>query len=332
MSIHENIRDQRKRRKLTQEALAEAMGVSCAAVSKWENGQSAPDIGTLAALADFFEISVDALLNHQVKADRLKDLLAEMNAAADAHETEKAVALCDKLLRNYPNDRKVVEACANMYDQLHAYTQRDVYLEPCIAQIKRLFVLNEGEGDVERLNRLNALANKYSDLKQWKKAQEYYEQSNVGGRNDGSIARCLYKQGQKKEALTKVSEAIVADIFHQWQKISVLSEIWEDLGEIEKACDALKWILDSMESIIYSPEVMQILLVQIASLQVKLSEADTAKATIRKAEGLGELFDDSRGIQSGASFLQLSKPQALRTSANCRNIVADFAASLEKKE
>lgn len=54
----------RKNAKLTQQQLAEALNVSSAAVSKWENGVSAPDLEMLCAIADFFHVSTDTLLSH----------------------------------------------------------------------------------------------------------------------------------------------------------------------------------------------------------------------------------------------------------------------------
>ena len=52
----------RKRLGLTQDQLAEKMGITAQAVSKWENDQSCPDISALPQLADIFGITVDALL------------------------------------------------------------------------------------------------------------------------------------------------------------------------------------------------------------------------------------------------------------------------------
>ena len=54
VKIAESIRTLRKKRSLTQEQLAEAMGVTVGAVSKWEKGISVPDIGLIMELADFF--------------------------------------------------------------------------------------------------------------------------------------------------------------------------------------------------------------------------------------------------------------------------------------
>ena len=52
----------RKRLGMTQDKLAEQLGVTAQAVSKWENDQSCPDITMLPKLAEIFGISVDALL------------------------------------------------------------------------------------------------------------------------------------------------------------------------------------------------------------------------------------------------------------------------------
>jgi len=61
-SLGNRIGEFRRRRGVTQEQLAEAMGVTPQAVSKWENGVSCPDISLLPKLADYFAVSLDVLL------------------------------------------------------------------------------------------------------------------------------------------------------------------------------------------------------------------------------------------------------------------------------
>lgn len=67
-TLGERIKYYRKRLGLTQEQLAERMGVSAQAVSKWENGLSCPDISILPNLADVFGISMDELLGRAPSA------------------------------------------------------------------------------------------------------------------------------------------------------------------------------------------------------------------------------------------------------------------------
>ena len=61
LQISENIRTLRKQHGLMQEGLAEALGVSTAAVSKWERGTATPELGFIAQMAEIFEVSIDVL-------------------------------------------------------------------------------------------------------------------------------------------------------------------------------------------------------------------------------------------------------------------------------
>ena len=62
MSLGERIKEQRKSSGLSQEKLAEFVGVSRQAVTKWETGQSAPSTENLFKLAEIFGTTVDILL------------------------------------------------------------------------------------------------------------------------------------------------------------------------------------------------------------------------------------------------------------------------------
>ena len=62
MNIGSKILSLRKKKNVTQEDLAAELGVTAAAVSKWENGYTLPDILMLCALADYFDVTTDELL------------------------------------------------------------------------------------------------------------------------------------------------------------------------------------------------------------------------------------------------------------------------------
>ena len=68
MHIGKIILELRKKKNITQEELAAELGVTAAAVSKWENGYTLPDILMLCALADYFEVTTDELLGRKSKA------------------------------------------------------------------------------------------------------------------------------------------------------------------------------------------------------------------------------------------------------------------------
>ncbi|MBU3179335.1 helix-turn-helix domain-containing protein [Clostridium estertheticum] len=71
MSFPEQLQILRKEKGLSQEKLAEMLGISRQAVAKWEVGHSYPDIARLIALSDFFKVSIDKLVNDYEENCRL---------------------------------------------------------------------------------------------------------------------------------------------------------------------------------------------------------------------------------------------------------------------
>lgn len=63
-SLGETLKDHRERCKMTQEFVAESVGVSRQAVSKWETGSSDPSTANLLALAKLFDVSAEELLKN----------------------------------------------------------------------------------------------------------------------------------------------------------------------------------------------------------------------------------------------------------------------------
>ena len=66
MNIGSNIRQLRKQKGLTQEQVAERLGISYQAVSKWESGANTPDITLLPPIAELFGVSIDALFSERL--------------------------------------------------------------------------------------------------------------------------------------------------------------------------------------------------------------------------------------------------------------------------
>ena len=63
MEFNEKLQELRRQKGLTQEALAEALYVSRAAVSKWESGRGYPNIDSLKEISRFFSVTIDDLLS-----------------------------------------------------------------------------------------------------------------------------------------------------------------------------------------------------------------------------------------------------------------------------
>ena len=74
MNIADRIQNLRKAKGISQEQLAEAVGVSPQAISKWEDGQNVPDVDMIIALSDYFNVKTDYILNGIESSDEEKKI------------------------------------------------------------------------------------------------------------------------------------------------------------------------------------------------------------------------------------------------------------------
>lgn len=87
--LRKNLSIFRKQRHLTQEQLANELGLTFQAISKWENGLSCPDISLLPQLAEIFGVTIDDLFREQTE-ESVQETTAEEPSAAEKKEEEKA--------------------------------------------------------------------------------------------------------------------------------------------------------------------------------------------------------------------------------------------------
>ncbi len=142
MNIGNKIRELRKLRGITQEQLAESIGLSFQAISKWENNIALPDITLAPVLASYFGVSMDELFDFNLKEIEcaVKDIT---NNAYKYRES------------NPPESRRILE------EGLKKYPENDILLN------NLLYVLNYSEKPDETISIANKLIEKtdQSDVK-----------------------------------------------------------------------------------------------------------------------------------------------------------------------
>ncbi len=109
MNLQKKIIELRKEKGYTQERLAEMLGVTTAAVSKWETGNSYPDITLLPQLAEIFDVSLDYLFDYNTISNKtISDVIAEANRLSKDLNRDGSIALISKTLARYPNNDQLV--------------------------------------------------------------------------------------------------------------------------------------------------------------------------------------------------------------------------------
>lgn len=115
IKLAENIKAFRKERKMTQEQLAEALGVTVGAVHKWEKDLSTPDISLILSMADLFDTSTDVLLGYEWRNGNAGEAIKRIQALLQEKKYGEAVAEAEKSMKKFPNNFEVVYQGAMAY-------------------------------------------------------------------------------------------------------------------------------------------------------------------------------------------------------------------------
>ncbi len=105
--LSENIKRLRREKELTQETLAEFLGVTFQSVSNWERGESYPDITMLPEIATFFKVSVDELLGIN-KAENEREINSKLAEYDNLTDHKLMQEIINNLKAKFPNDFRVL--------------------------------------------------------------------------------------------------------------------------------------------------------------------------------------------------------------------------------
>lgn len=136
IKLAESIRTFRKERSLTQEQLAEVLGVTVGAVYKWEAGLSTPELPLIVEMADFFDTSIDVLLGYILKDNRIDATarrLRHCQRVKDLNGLEEA----EKALKKYPNSFIIVYRSAMLYQALGLYKRDNAKLRRALELLEK---------------------------------------------------------------------------------------------------------------------------------------------------------------------------------------------------
>jgi len=111
MYIGENIKRLRREKNITQEKLAEHLSISCQAISKWERGETYPDITFIIPIASYFGVSTDDLLgvDYAKNEQKIIDYLTEYDRLSNLGKSKEKCDFIRKAYKEFPNDFRIID-------------------------------------------------------------------------------------------------------------------------------------------------------------------------------------------------------------------------------
>ena len=150
LNLGQKIRELRKRDRRTQEALAEALGVTSQAISRWEANGGYPDMEMIPAIANYFHVSIDELFGyHSDREEKIKNILEKANTVlrnqgfqlyqgSISEEVESCIDMLRIAADEFPNEPRRVALVAKRLAELKGVSETDMQ-EILFANAKRLF-------------------------------------------------------------------------------------------------------------------------------------------------------------------------------------------------
>ncbi len=119
LQLGEKIRQLRRRDSRTQEDLADALGITCQAVSRWEINAAYPDMELIPAIANYFGITIDELFGYECERDKkIDEIIAKIDAygikaRGDDEWVDECLAILRHGLAEFPNNEKLLITLAD---------------------------------------------------------------------------------------------------------------------------------------------------------------------------------------------------------------------------
>ena len=131
MSIGERIKVYRKEKNLTQGQLAELIGVSTQAVSKWETGAGMPDISQIVPLANVLGISTDKILGNieegfEKEAAEIRSQSGGINFISDLGRAEYLYQRSSQFFNKHPDVSDIALIALECYIELYAKESKEI--------------------------------------------------------------------------------------------------------------------------------------------------------------------------------------------------------------
>ena len=318
MKLSENIRTFRKARSLTQEQLAEALGVTVGAVYKWEAKLSTPDLGLIIELADLFDTSVDVLLGYEVKSNKERDAAARLVELMH-NKDMRGLSEADKALARYPNSFDIVHRSA-MLHYMFGLTSHDQALLRRSIELMERSILLLGQNTDPKISELSIcidIAGAYSLTGNEEKALEILKRNNPCGINDDVIGQSLAGACDRpEEAVGYLSAALVDTLTSFVRVVMGYMNVFFKRGDFSSGESILRlalthlsgWKEADRSSFLDKPCVS--FHVCLAFAQLKLGEAGEARRSLRAAKELAEKFDRDPSYEvDSIRFVSVDKRQ-----------------------
>ena len=302
---------------LTQEQLAEALGMTPGAVYKWEAGLSQPELAVIVELADLFQVSMDVLVGYELRnndresvIERLKQYVHDRDPDHGSDPVD-AISDVEKALQRYPNCFEIVYRSARIYRVKGLYLKNPAYSERAISLYRHacLLIGQNTDPEISEVSIHLEMAQVYISLGQTEKGLDILKKNNPCRLNHPKIGEVLASScNDAKGALPYLSAALLDLTVTHMQIVMGYLNLYCKQRDYENALLLLDWALAFYPGLkcpqkrSYLDKSEAALWAVRADVLWRLEQKEDAADSLRKAKVAATAFDrepnyDARNIR-----------------------------------
>lgn len=238
--LGESIRKLQKEKGYTQEKLAEVLGVTPGSVYKWEADKAVPEIEMLVDIAEFFETSVDAMLNYECEKLSMGKASQKLHSFFLQKDLESGMRFAEQVLIKYPNSFDIVYHSAEIF----FLTMKKENMQRAVDLYERAADLidQNTRDDISTVSIQNRIAYCYWYMDRQDEAIAIFKKNNAEGANDFRMGLLLsQKPGRAEDALPYLSSAMIRCYSELYNTCIGYANAYEELEKWEQIIDLISW-------------------------------------------------------------------------------------------
>lgn len=318
LSLSTNINKLRKEHGMTQEQLAEALGVTFASVSKWERGATTPELTLIAEMADLFEVSIDALIGYPFRNNDRQNVITRLKRYLHERDNEDVYADIEKSLKRYPNCFEVVYYSARIYQMRGFIRNRREYTERALTLYQQACMLigQNTDPEISEISIRNDMAATHLGLGEYDKGLEILKQHNPCRLNHPVIGYTLASVCNDPDGALPYLSLALLDLTRTYMQIIMgYVNVYCETGNYPDALAIADWALVFLSGL-KNPEKKSYIDKCEATIQgirafilLSLGRKEDAKESLHRARTSAMQFDETPSYDAAnVCFVSCTEP------------------------
>ena len=248
--LGERIAELRKNKGISQEELGDILSTSRQAISKWERGESDPDIGRLKDLAVYFNVSIDYLLGYDVESTSVYNFIERLNTCCESGNYDVSLDEINMLVSRNSNNLNLMLASINYVGDYYFLKRDEGLLDLLIQYIKKAILLFQPNNIFgTNLNDLHRMIAEIYALKgDFELAKKYIKENQII-KAEELLSQCELTLGHYEEAEKITSEVFLSSIGSLIESNFAQIKIFLRTNRVKEALDLSDWSINFTKSI-----------------------------------------------------------------------------------